>query len=240
MSDNHVRTEEIGPMRRIVKVDGSVVPFDRTKLVRSMRAAGASEATSEEIAGMVESGTERSSSQKIRQLVMRELGARDLESAKRYDATRRLVAKLAIEVESGVARLPEGTMLSMRLDQGEAFQLRNDGHARTVRAELNERTVIGKNEVRLNAEDMEGLEVEDGQRIILVRQPPVLAPERGRTGGATEKGAQNPSRSHQKQELGTTLRGGRPQGGGRPPNRGSDDHIGSRTSHRADTTPNHR
>ena len=187
MSDINVRMEERSWMRRIVKVDGSVVPFDRTKLVRSMRAAGVDEATSEDVAGTIASGTERSSSQEIRHQVMQELGARDRESAERYDATRRLVAKMAIEVEGGVARLPEGTMLSMRLGQGEAIQLRNDGRAVTVRAELNGRAVIGKDEVRLNAEDLERLEVEDGQRITLVRQSPGPASGQGRTGDPIEE-----------------------------------------------------
>ncbi len=37
-------------MKQVIKGDGSIVPFDRQKLVLSMRAAGASEATSRALA----------------------------------------------------------------------------------------------------------------------------------------------------------------------------------------------
>jgi hypothetical protein len=157
-------------MKQVFKSDGSVVPFDREKLVQSVWAAGASEATSEEVANEIGSKGDSMSSHEIRQLVMLELGERDQSAARRYDASRRLVARLAVEVPCGVVRLPAGILMSMGLSQGETVQLYPDDRVRTVQAELNEWTVIAKNEVRLNTQDLEELHVEDGGRILLVRQ----------------------------------------------------------------------
>jgi hypothetical protein len=172
-------------MKQVIKGDGSVVPFDREKLVRSMRAAGASEATSEAIARVIELDGESISTHEMRQRVTHELGGLDQVAAVSYDATRRLVARRALEVMPSVARLPTGILTSMRLGQGEAFQLRSAGRVRNVHAELNERTAIGKNEVRLNTNDLEALDVEDGERILLVRQSQGPVPPQGRNGGPT-------------------------------------------------------
>jgi hypothetical protein len=110
------------------------------------------------------------SSQEIRQLVMLELSERDQSAAKRYDASRRLVARMAVEVPCGVVRLPAGILMSMGLSQGETIRLYPDDRVRTVQTELNEWTVIARDEVRLNTQDMEELHVDDGDRILMVRQ----------------------------------------------------------------------
>lgn len=170
-------------MIEVVKSDGSSIPFDRAKLARSMRAAGASESTSEEVADAIERAGDMMPIQQMGRLVMHGLDARDHGSAERHDATRWLVARTAIEVTRGVARLPPGILMSRRLDQGEDFQLMNAGRVRTVHAELNERTITGKNEVRLHSDDMRSLDLEDGDRIVVVRQSQGRASGEWRTGG---------------------------------------------------------
>jgi len=157
----------------VTKADGSVETFDRSKLERSLRSAGADEATASEVALRVEGQLRvagiRATTREVRSLVMEQLARRDPDSADRYDGTRKLVVRPAVEATTGVARLPPGVVASMRLRNGGTLHLVVRGHWRILGVEVNERTAILGDEVRLNVSDMRALGVHSGDRVLVTR-----------------------------------------------------------------------
>lgn len=171
---NHVHDAARPPQPLdVTKADGSIEPFDRSKLERSLRSAGADEATASEVALRVEGQLKvagiRATTREVRSLVMEQLARRDPDSADRYDGTRKLVVRPAVEATTGVARLPPGVVASMRLRNGGTLRMVVRGHWRNLGVEVNERTAILGDEVRLNVADMRALGVRSGDRVLVTR-----------------------------------------------------------------------
>ena len=157
---------------RLIKTDGSEEPFDRKKIARSMRAAGASARMASEVAKAIETDGSCATTMDVRAMVMDELGARDPAAASLFAATRRPVVRRAIEAVAGIARLPSDMASSMGLAPAEPVEITTDARVGTLMTELNVRTAIRGNEVRLNAADLLAFDVEDGDRALMRRIPP--------------------------------------------------------------------
>lgn len=142
-----------------------------TKVKQSLRNAGEDEKTAKEIAQTV-FDMECASSSEIRFVVFEELRllrTQDIEIAKKYDESRCLVARRAIEVVRGTALLSEETMEAMHLESGGHLKIINGNQKHTLNAYVNHETDAKCNEIRLNQADLAMIDAYDGIEIIAQR-----------------------------------------------------------------------
>lgn len=152
-------------MENVKKRSGETEKFDKTKLERSLRKTRVDEQKAIDITNRI-SEKEMNTTTEIRNMVVEELRKTDTEAATRYESTRRLAAKAAIDAAKGVARLTEETMNKLNLEVGDTISLCYEDHKHTVKAE---RAVVGAKEIRLHEEDLKSLGITDGTSIAVRR-----------------------------------------------------------------------
>jgi DNA-binding IclR family transcriptional regulator len=152
-------------VENVKKRSGETEKFEKTKLERSLRKARADEKTATDIANRV-SEKEVNTTQEIRNMVVEELRKTDTEAAERYENTRRLAARAAVDAAKGIARLAEETMTRLNLKVGDTIDLCHEDHKHTVKAE---RATVGAKEIRLHEEDLKSLGITDGTQIAVRR-----------------------------------------------------------------------
>jgi anaerobic ribonucleoside-triphosphate reductase len=153
-------------MTNVKKRDGRSEKFDRSKIERSIRASGLDEKAAKEVAKMVPE-REGITSDEIRKTVSRELRKRDTKVADRYDVTRRLAAKKAVEAAKGSAHLTEDAMKGMNLQPGDTVELLHGENRRTVKVA---KTTTGKRSIHLHESDLKTLGASEGKRITVHRR----------------------------------------------------------------------
>ena len=153
-------------MANVKKKDGRTEMFDRTKLERSIRDAGADENTAKEVAAKVED-REGMTTDEIRKNVTNELRPRKAEIAERYVNTKRLAAKKAVDAAKGTARITENCMEKMNLKSGDTIELMHEDKRHKVIAE---KASVGRIEIHLHEEDLKALGAEEGTRIAARKQ----------------------------------------------------------------------
>ena len=152
-------------MENVKKRSGETEKFDKTKLERSLRKAKVDEQKAIDITNRI-SEKEMNTTSEIRNMVVEELRKTDTEAATRYESTRRLAAKAAIDAAKGIARLTEETMNKLNLEVGDTINLCHKDHNHTVKAE---RATVGAKEIRLHEEDLKSLGITDGTSIAVRR-----------------------------------------------------------------------
>lgn len=153
-------------MENVKKRSGKTEKFDKAKLERSLRKARIDEKTAMDITNRV-SEKELNTTDEIRKMVAEELRKTDAKVAERYEDTRRLAAKAAIDAAKGIARMTEETMNRLNLEVGDTVELCHEDHKHTVKAE---RAAMGLKEIRLHEEDLKALGVTDGTSIAVRRR----------------------------------------------------------------------
>ena len=153
-------------MENVRKRSGETEKFDKAKLERSLRKARVDEKTAMDITNRV-SEKELNTTDEIRNMVAEELRKTDAKAAERYEDTRRLAARAAVDAAKGIARLAEETMTRLNLKAGDTINLCHEDHKYTVKAE---RAAVGAKEIRLHEEDLKALGVTDGTQIAVRRQ----------------------------------------------------------------------
>jgi formylmethanofuran dehydrogenase subunit D len=148
------------------KKDGSSEMFDRTKLERSIRYAGADEKMAREIAATVEE-REGMTTNEIRRTVTDELSIRNAEVASRYRNTKRFAAKKAVDAARGTARLTENCMKKLNLSSGDTIELMHEERRHNVIAQ---KASVGRIEIHLHEEDLNALGAKEGTRIAVRKQ----------------------------------------------------------------------
>jgi formylmethanofuran dehydrogenase subunit D len=153
-------------VEKIRKRSGNIEKFNKTKLERSLRKSRADEKMVIDITNRV-SEKELNTTDEIRHMVTEELKKINAEAAKRYEDTRRLAAKAAIDAAKGTARLTEDTMNRLKLEEGDTVTLCHENNKHTVKTE---RAAVGAKEIRLNEEDIKVLGITDGTHIAVQRR----------------------------------------------------------------------
>ncbi len=148
-------------MANVKKKDGRTEMFDRTKLERSIRDAGADENTAREVGNKVIE-REGMTTDEIRKNVSNELRQRNAEVAERYVNTKRLAAKKAVDAAKGTARITENCMKKLNLKSGDTIELIHKDRRHKVKAEM---ASIGRIEIHLHEDDLKALGAEEGTRI---------------------------------------------------------------------------
>jgi hypothetical protein len=148
-------------LANVKKKDGRTEMFNRTKLERSMKDAGADESTAREVASKVED-REGMTTDEIRRTVSNELRQRKAEVAERYANTKRLAAKKAVDAAKGTARITENCMEKMKLKSGDIIELMHENRRHKVKAE---KASVGRIEIHLHEEDLKALGAKEGTRI---------------------------------------------------------------------------
>ena len=153
-------------MENVKKRSGETEKFDKAKLERSLRKARVDEKTAMDITNR-DSEKELNTTDEIRNMVTEELRKIDTEVAKRYEDTRRLAARAAVDAAKGIARLAEETMTRLNLKAGDTIDLCHEDHKHTVKTE---KAAVGAKEIRLHEEDLKALGVTDRTQIAVRRQ----------------------------------------------------------------------
>ncbi len=153
-------------MTSVKKKDGSEEKFDRNKLERSIRYAGADEKIAREVAATVEE-KEGMTTDDIRRTVTHELSNRNAEVASRYKDTKRFAAKKAIDAAKGTARITEKCMKKLNIKSGDVIELMHENKRHSVRAE---KASVGRIEIHLHEEDLKALGAHEGTRIAVRKQ----------------------------------------------------------------------
>ncbi len=153
-------------MENVRKRSGETEKFDKAKLERSLRKARVDEKTATDIANRV-SEKEVNTTDEIRNMVAEELRKTDAKAAERYEDTRRLAARAAVDAAKGIARLAEETMTRLNLKAGDTIDLCHKDHKHTVKTE---KAAVGAKEIRLHEEDLKALGVTDRTQIAVRRQ----------------------------------------------------------------------
>ncbi len=152
-------------MENVKKRSGKTEKFDKAKLERSLRKARVDEKTAMDISNRA-SEKELNTTDEIRKMVAEELRKTDAKAAERYEGTRRLAARAAIDAAKGIARLTEETMNGLKLEVGDTIDLCHEDRKHTVKAE---KAAVGVKEIRLHEEDLKALGVTDRTQIAVRR-----------------------------------------------------------------------
>jgi plastocyanin len=152
-------------MENVKKRSGEIEKFDKTKLERSLRKTRVDEQKAIDITNRI-SEKEMNTTNEIRNMVVEELRKIDTETAMRYENTRRLAARAAIDAAKGIAQLTEETMNKLNLEVGDTINLCHEDHKHTVKAE---KATVGAKEIRLHEEDLKSLGITDGTSIAVRR-----------------------------------------------------------------------
>lgn len=148
-------------MPLVNKITGTQEEFDRGKLEESIRRAGATEETAREIASRIDPTTVNTTTE-IRRRVAEELREKDAAMAERYEKTRNLAARKAVEAVMGTVMLNEETMKALGANPGDSIILEHQGNTHTLRAET---APIGRKEIQLGEEDLATLGAAEGTKL---------------------------------------------------------------------------
>jgi hypothetical protein len=148
-------------MANVKKRDGRVESFNNQKIKLSVLRAGADDQVATEIASKIPEDRV-TSTKDVRKLVFAELVNKDLALAKNYEGTRRLTARKAPMVSSGMVRITEDNMSRLDLKPGEAVELKHGNRTHRAKAQMGS---SNPREINLSSEDMKALDVADGVRI---------------------------------------------------------------------------
>lgn len=152
-------------MGNVMKIDGRTENFDRAKIERSIRLAGADENVAKEIANIIPD-VAAPTTNGIREIVTEELRKRDADAAKRYEETRQLIAKRAVDAAKGTARLTEDTMHRLNLSPGDPIELRFANKTHSVKTE---KGASNTKNIQLTEEDLKIIGAAEGTRIAVRR-----------------------------------------------------------------------
>ncbi len=139
--------------------------FDRAKLEESVRRAGATEETAKEIASRIDPATLKTT-EEIRRHVVEELRKTDAAIAERYERTRNLAAKKAMEAVMGTVRLHMETMKALGANTGDTIVIEHLENTHTLRAET---ASVERKEMHLHKRDLETLGATEGARLAVRR-----------------------------------------------------------------------
>lgn len=148
-------------MTLLNKRTGTQEEFNRTKLEESIKRAGATEETAREIAPRIDPTTVNTT-EEIRTRVVEELRKTDATIAERYERTRNLAARKAVEAAIGTVRLHTGTMKALGASPGDSIILEHHGNTHTLRAET---ASVEMREMHLHETDLEKLGATEGTRL---------------------------------------------------------------------------
>jgi len=145
---------------RIRKKSGELQEFDRRKLGESIRRAGASQDVAKRIAERIQP-SEGMSSQDVRRRVADELRNENMALSGAYVSARRLRARAAQDLSTGVARLHADHMRGLGSDQ--RAMLVNEDKRAELRVEPT--TSAASHEVLLSSADLQRLGIQEGSRV---------------------------------------------------------------------------
>jgi hypothetical protein len=148
-------------MAKVTKRTGSEVEFDRSKLVISLRRAGATESRARKVASKIEQVVstlepdEGLTTKDLRSDVFSELKSMDPLATERYQNTHRLTAKASDKVQSHLCQLHPETLKHLELSSGVSLKLEYAGKSHTLRVE--ESSSVGQREIHLHSEALRTL-----------------------------------------------------------------------------------
>ncbi len=154
-------------MTLINKRAGTQEEFNRTKLEKSVTRAGATEETAKEITSRIDSAALRTTDE-VRRRVAEELRKTDEAIAERYERTRNLAARKAVEAAMGTVKLHEETLKALGANPGDSIIIEHRGNTHTLRAET---APIERRDLHLHESDLEKLGATEGARLITRRSP---------------------------------------------------------------------
>ena len=150
-------------MPNIRKKNSRTEEFAREKLEKSILNAGLNQEAAREVASSI-TAREGMTSKEIREAVFKKLKELDEEAANRYAHSMRFAARRAADISMEVAQLSEEALANLELEAGQNVGILNRNNKLTLRAE---RADIDGREIRLNKENMEKIEANDGTRIMV-------------------------------------------------------------------------
>lgn len=148
-------------MTMIKKRSGREEEFDREKLRKSIRRAGTSEEFSREIAERIRVSEGVNTSQ-IRGVIAEQLEKRESEACRRYQGTRRYVARIGSGLEKESVQLRPDMLEELKARPGDTLELMASD--KTQRVEAVESS-FDKREMHLSSETLSGLGVPEGTRV---------------------------------------------------------------------------
>jgi len=149
---------------KITKRNGKTEEFNSAKVERSVKNAGVDDKNAKDIAKQI-SEKNYATTNEIRTAVNNIL-TKHPETAKKYEGSRTLVARRALEAIRGIARLSKAGMVNLNLKEGDNVRLLNKTKNRTMEVDKNNKTDIEWNEIRLHEKDMKILGISNGEDII--------------------------------------------------------------------------
>ena len=149
-------------MAKIKKRSGEMQEFDKRKLEQSVKRAGASEEVARRVAGKI-TPSEGLSTEELRRSVSQELKRENESLSGAYTGTRRLRAKEAKDLSSGVVRLNEELLKTHGLQSGQHAHLMNKDMKTEVRVEPAKSA--DREEIQMSHADLEKLGVSEGSRV---------------------------------------------------------------------------
>ena len=155
-------------MAKVTKEDKIGQSFDRKKIERSVRKAGADEKTARDISRSVKK-RDGMSTNDIRNEVYVRLIKKDPKAARKYNNSRRLVARRSSEAKPGTILLSNTSYTNLELNSGEGVDLMCGEKRFPMKAQRGTREKMEWNEVRLSGKDMDKMGVDDGSRILACR-----------------------------------------------------------------------
>lgn len=149
-------------MARVRKRTGEMQEFDRRKLEESLRKAGASDETARRVAERVRP-IEGTSTEDLRRMVSQELRRENAALSGAYTSTRRLRARSASEVATGVALINEELLRRYGLASGQSVYVVH----MDKRADVEVRSVDSAKpaEILMSRSDLERLGASEGERV---------------------------------------------------------------------------
>lgn len=148
-------------MTEIRKRSGREEEFNREKLRKSIRSAGASEDTSREIAARIVVSEGVNTSQ-IRSVVAEQLEKRESQACRRYRGTRSYVAKVGSGLEKEFVQLRADMMEELEARPGDTLELISSDKTQRVTAV---ESSLDKREMHLDNEILSALGVPEGTRV---------------------------------------------------------------------------
>ncbi len=148
-------------MTLLNKRTGTQEEFDGAKLEESITRAGATEEMAREIASRIDPTTVNTT-EEIRTRVVEELRKTDAAIAERYERTRNLAARKAVEAAAGTVRLHIETMKALGANPGDTIVVEHAENTHTLTAET---APVEMREIHLHETDLEKLGATEGTRL---------------------------------------------------------------------------
>ena len=162
----YVHQQEENTMAKVTKWNGTSEPFDREKIVASIRKSGMDATAARTIANMV---PERDvTTAELRKTITNHIRSHDPEAADRYEGTLRLALRKSVETAKGVARITENALNRMKVKVGDTIDLMHGDRRHTVRVEAD--NDLKEREIHLHEEDLQSIGADEGSRITTSRR----------------------------------------------------------------------